>query len=326
MAALHVLDARAAVGVDYRPAHHRAADGAGHDRAVAARDLVAQDAAEDAADHRAAHLVAVVAHLGLLDPAVLRRRAEHRMRCDHLRLEQLFLRTRTRVIGRRGHRRPAAVGHGRARRHHAHRRDAVVHAHRAQAGVVAGAQEHAVAVEAGVVADLPALAHDHRRRRAVVEARAAQVADVRRRAERAAAEAVALVERDLARQRRRRPLAVGDRAVAACLAGRRDAVVEAHRAQRRIVAGTQHEAVAAEARVVADLPGAAGDHHRRGAVVEADALEVVDRVAHGDLAPRVVVVLVEGDVRERHAGAGEGDGAQRGLEDHGVHSDHSVVV
>src|SRR6185312_1103577 len=74
------------------------------------------------------------------------------------------------------------------------RRYAIVETHRAEIGIAARAQRHAVAAVAGVRADLPGTAMDDHRRRAIVETEALEVADRAVLREIGAAEAVALIE------------------------------------------------------------------------------------------------------------------------------------
>src|SRR6185369_11581027 len=81
-----------------------------------------------------------------------------------------------------------------------HRGDIVLHAQPGQRLVVATPQYYTSPFEAGVLADFPAAAvHDHRGS-AVVEAGAAEVADLLAGGEGAAAKAFAFVEGDLRRR------------------------------------------------------------------------------------------------------------------------------
>src|SRR5258705_6135754 len=66
---------------------------------------------------------------------------------------------------------------------------------------------------------------------------------------------------------------------------RGNAVVHSHGAQRIVVAAAQDDAAPAEARVLADFPAAAVDDDRRGAIVEAEALEIADGLVGGERAP-----------------------------------------
>ena len=99
---------------------------------------------------------------------------------------------------------------------------------------------------------------------------------------------------------------------------RRNAVVQAHRGQRRIPARTQDDAPAAEMGVIADLPPVAHHHDRRGAVIEAVALEIVDSLLRGEVPALEAVVLVKGDLCGRLGRDGQAGHRQR-VSQNGIH-------
>ncbi len=199
-------------------------------------------------------------------------------------------------------------------RHGAHRADFVVQAHRFKRRVAPGAQHDAAPAVAVVVADFPAFAHHHGRRGAVVEAVAAEVGDGAGGGEGAALEIFALIERDLRGRRQwprqRRVAVVVDAGVAVDDARRGDAVVQTHVGERGVFTRAQHHAAAPEAGALAKLPAVADDHHGRGAVVEAVAVEPVDFLVRTYGPAAKVRVFVEGGLggrlgAEGHAGHGQ---------------------
>jgi hypothetical protein len=97
-------------------------------------------------------------------------------------------------------------------------------------------------------------------------------------------------------------------AAAADTANRRDAVVETHRRERRVLPGPQHDATAAEFRIVADLPASALDDDGRGAVVESCAVQIVDRLVDDERPPVEAILRIQGGL------AGRGARDQRGGE------------
>jgi hypothetical protein len=131
----------------------------------------------------------------------------------------------------------------------------------AEIGVSSGRKRGAGARILAVLADLPRSLVDDRRARAVVDAERIEIRRVAVEGDRPAAE-IRQVEQDDA---------------AADRPGGRHAVLEPHAAQRRVVAGREAYAAAAEIGVAADLPRTAADRQRLRAVVEADVLEVLDR-------------------------------------------------
>ena len=108
------------------------------------------------------------------------------------------------VVRRERRRRVARVVDVRLAVDHAHRRDAVVQCPSRERRIAARAKDHAVARESRVVADFPAVVA----RRSTDEARSLKPTrrgrDLLLRGERAAGEALVLVERDLRRARRER--------------------------------------------------------------------------------------------------------------------------
>src|SRR6185436_14817676 len=88
------------------------------------------------------------------------------------------------------------------------------------------------------------------------------------------------------------------------LAQGRHRVVEAHRAQGSVVAGTQRHTLAAVVAVRTQLPGAAAYGDGRRAVVEADAAEVCLRLVRGIRRTAEVLVLIQDDVLRRRRACG----------------------
>ena len=94
-------------------------------------------------------------------------------------------------------------------------------------------------------------------------------------------------------------------------AHRRDAVFQAHAAQRVVGAAAQDDAAALEARVLADFPAAAIDDDRRGAVVEAGLLEVPDFTVGREGATPEAFSFVERDLRRCMGGERDGGDAEK---------------
>ena len=155
---------------------------------------MAQDAAQHAADHRAAD-VGPVPHFLLLDPAALLLVAHHGAHRDHLRLIQRLLAAA--VVGGLRLGAVAVAANLGALVHAPRRADPVVEAHRAQRRVAARLQHAAAAAIVRVLADLPALAAHLDRGRAVVEADLLEETHLRVDAAGAAAELLVLVEGDV---------------------------------------------------------------------------------------------------------------------------------
>ncbi len=85
--------------------------------------------------------------------------------------------------------------------------------------------------------------------------------------------------------------------VAADLPHRRDAVVHVVLPERRVVARLQHDAAAAKARILADLPATALDDGRRRAIVETERRKIRRRLADHERASAKALGVVKGDLR-----------------------------
>src|SRR5687768_11986790 len=181
------------------------ASGRGDILAASSAHLVAEHAADDPAEDRAGNVRAtlLLGDLLAVDPAALLGLTDDRANGSHLRLVGALAVSAAVVVDRHRGRRVAAILDAGIALHDSHRRDAVVQAHRGERGISARAQHHALAAEARVLADFPAIAqHDHRRR-AVVESELLEVADLLLGRGGSALEAVVLVEGDLGNRLRR---------------------------------------------------------------------------------------------------------------------------
>src|SRR4029079_4475354 len=146
--------------------------------AGAAADLVAEDAAENAADDLARHAhIAPLADLAALDPATLLGRAHDGARRGDRDFAHSLARDAAVLVVRLGERVRHFVVVLAVIVDAAHGRDAVLHSHPAQRVVGAAPQDDAAALEARVLAHFPSAAIDDDRRGAVVEARLLEIPD-----------------------------------------------------------------------------------------------------------------------------------------------------
>src|SRR4029079_4169255 len=86
-------------------------------------------------------------------------------------------------------------------------------------------------------------------------------------------------------------------AVACDRAHRRNAIVEAHLAQRLVAAAAQDHAATLEAHVIADFPATAVDDDRRGAIVETEPVEVAHPLVRRERPAAESFAFVERDLR-----------------------------
>ena len=164
-------------------AHHGSHDrtaGGGNILTAPAAELVPQNSADDGADDRSANIAPAsrLDDLFALDPATLLGRTDHGMDGSDVRLVKPFVATATDPLPQDGNRGIPAIIDANVPSHTAHRRNAVVQPHRGQRRISTGTQDHAVAVEARILADFPAAIDNLDRRRPIIEAIEGEITDL----------------------------------------------------------------------------------------------------------------------------------------------------